>query len=112
MSALHRNQIFNNLNIDYLDKINFHITWKNHIYEPLNMLISQICQLEFKQSGDSTEKTNKGSVQSSSGINISEQVPPRFRSKTHPHCCLLLSKSLLQPHCVTRGIFGVDFRIL
>ena len=125
------------------------MTWKNHIHEPLNMLISQICQLEFKQSGDSTEKTNKGSVQSSSGINvldqrptnkptnrteanketnrtesnkgsvqcsskinISEQVPPRFRSKTHPHCWLLLSKSLLQPHCVTLGIFGVDLKIL
>ena len=78
MSALHRHQIFNNLNIDYLDKINSHMTWKNHIYEPLNMLISQICQLEFEQSGDTTGEANKGSLQSptkvNKGINISEQV--------------------------------------
>ena len=78
----------------------------------VNMPISQICQLEFEQSGDSTGEANKGSLQSSSGINISGQVPPRFRSKTHPHCWLLLSKSLLQPHCVTLGIFGVDLKIL
>ena len=78
MSAILRHQIFNNLNIDYLDKINFHMTWNNHIYEPLNMLISQICQLEFEQSGDSTGEANKSSLQSSTevnkGINISEQV--------------------------------------
>ena len=48
-------------------------------------------------------------MQSSSKINISEQVPPRFGSKTHPHCWLLLSKSLLQTHCVTLGIFGVEY---
>ena len=70
MSALHRHQIFDNLNIDYLDKINFRMTWKNHIYE--------FCQLEFEQSGDTTGEANKGSLQSSTkvnkGINISEQV--------------------------------------
>ena len=71
-------------------------------------------QQTTKETNKQTNRTeaNKGSVQSSSVINISEQVPPRFRSKTHPHCWLLLSKSLLQPHCVTLGIFGVDLKIL
>ena len=54
------------------------MTWENHIYEPSNMLISQFCQLEFEQSGDTTGEANKGSLQSSKkvnkGINISEQV--------------------------------------
>ena len=77
MSALHRHQIFDNRKIDYLDKINFRMTWENHIYEPSNMLISQFCQLEFEQSGDTTGETNKGSVQSSSGIIISEQRPTK-----------------------------------